>query len=187
MKSYITLLFIGLSSLIQSQNKPLLLHQYLKKESKTIIKYKEEADIFVENNKRVDYKMVLQDFDMIGKLTTMNATDYKIQTFEEGKHQINIYKTEIKTKPYKMVEVITRDTTEYENRKIPLERIKYLILSKNQPKFVELNISDDGVDSYSINGQRKSSMRESMLYIPEEFDYSAFKEMDGIMKKYRNK
>ncbi|WP_300565093.1 hypothetical protein [Flavobacterium sp.] len=187
MKSFVLLLFFGFYSLVQSQNKPLLLQEYLKSESKSIIKYKHGADWFIDNDKMIDSKIVLQDFDMISKLTAMSKDEYKVQTFQEGKHQINIYKADIKAKPYKIVEVITRDSTEYKNQKLPLEHIKYLILSKNHPKFVELSISENGITNYTIDGLRKYCMRESVIYIPEEFDDSIFRQADAIMKKYRTK
>ena len=41
--------------------------------------------------------------------------------------------------------------------------------------------------NYTIDGQKKYCMRESIIYIPEEFDASSFDQSDAIMKKYRNK
>lgn len=181
MKSYLIVLLLGFSSLIQSQNKPSLLHQYLKSESEDILRFGNESVWASEKN------IVLKDFAKIDALTSINSANYKIETIQEGKHLITIYKANSKIKPYKIVEVITRDSTEYKGTRIHLEQIRYLILSKSNPKKVELDISENGIDGYTINGQRKYCLRESIVYIPEEFDVSVFHEMDAIMEKYKDK
>jgi hypothetical protein len=187
MKSYLILLFLGFSFLIQSQSKPLLLHQYLKSESESILKYDHGDDWFTESEKAINNKIILQDFAKIKTLTSINIVNYKVQTFQEGKHLINIYKTNSKSKPYKIIEIITRDSYDYKGKNLSFGHIKYLILSKNNPKKVAIYISENGIDSYTIDGQRKYCMRESVIYIPEEFDNSAFYEVDSIMGKYKDK
>ncbi|MEO8233882.1 MAG: hypothetical protein ABI549_00580 [Flavobacterium sp.] len=192
MKQYILLILIGFSSLVYSQNKPLLIHSYLKTESESVLE--DHGVDFFEKGKMIDAKDVIKDFEKIGDLTSVNKSDYYITLVQEGKYTIKTLNTKSKkTNPSQIIEVETKVKTEINS--YPITLINYFIRNKTNPQTIELSIDENGIVSYKLGKRRIYCMRESIIAFVNKdekdkrddgYDYPEEQsEIDSIIKRQK--
>ena len=192
MKQYILLFLIGLPSLIYSQNEPLLIFSYLKSESESVLE--DHGVDFFENNKIINAKDVIKDFEKIKELTSVHKSDYHITFAQEGNHTIKILNAKNKrTNPLQIIEVVTKVKTRI--NQYPISLINYFIRNRTSPQTIQLSIDENGIESYNLGQRRIYCMREIVFaFINKDekderddgYDYAKEQsEIDSIIKKQK--
>ena len=190
MKQYIVILLVGFSSLVYSQNVPLLIHSYLKSESKSVLE--DHGVDFFENNKMINSKDVIKDFEKIKELTSVHKSDYHITFAQEGNHTIKILNAKNKkTNPLQIIEVETKIKTRI--NQYPISLINYFIRNRTNPQTIQLSINENGIESYNLGKRRIYCTREIVIaFINKDekderddgYDYAKEQsEIDSIIKK----
>jgi hypothetical protein len=138
---------------------------------------------YFENNKRLDSITIANDFATISRRASIDTDKYKLLFIKNKKNVIKVFESTDTSNLLQLVEVVTIEFSK--NKKIPVKRINYLILSKTSKQYVELEIDENGVNYYEIDNRKVHSVRERMLYLNDDIDNSAFKEAKKIIEKYK--
>ena len=85
--------------------------------------------------------------------------------------------------PYCLIEIVTQDSTK--NKKIPIKKINNLILSDLYPSSVELEFDENRLVFFKIEDSKIMVVRESILFIDDDFDNKAFNESRQLIEKYK--
>ena len=136
---------------------------------------------FFENNKRLDSIAIANDFATISRRASLDTDNYKFLFIKNEKNIIKVFESTDTSNSLRLVEVVTIVFSK--NKKIPVKRINYLILSKTSRQYVELEIDENGVNYYEIDNRKVHSVRESILYLNDEIDNSAFNEAKKTYRK----
>lgn len=141
---------------------------------------------YIEKNKPLNNSKLANDFKLIVRQANINKKNYNFSLIKTGKHTIKLFEgVNEKTNPYRIVEIMTVDSSIH--KKIPKKIYNYLILSKLKPKIIEILVDEDQVGSYKIDKREIGCIRESVIYIDDDFDDSAFLEVKLIMRNYKKK
>lgn len=138
---------------------------------------------FFENNKRLDSFTIANDFETILRRAFIDIDNYKFLLIKNEKNIIKVFENTDTINSLRLVEVVTRVFSK--NKKIPVQRINYLIISNSPRQYVELEIDENGVNYYEIDNRKVHSVRESIMFINDEIDISAFKEAKQYIEKYK--
>lgn len=138
---------------------------------------------FFENNKKLDSTTIAIDFATIQALASIDMSNYKVEYIKKGKQLIKYFESTDNTKFPRIIEVVTREFSK--NKKIQLEVINFLIMSKKPPYHIELEVNENGINYYQIDKREVYSVRESIIYLDDEIDKSAFNEAKKIIDKYK--
>jgi hypothetical protein len=178
------ILFSSASSMTQGQiskrDSSMTLVSTLTVETKNI---GEHGVDFFENNKRLDNITIANDFGTIQAIASIDLSKYKVQYIKKGKQLIKYFESSDTTKSHRLVEVVTREFSK--NKKIQVEVVNYLIMSKKSPYIIELEVNENGINYYQIDKREVYSVRESIMYLDDEIDKSAFKDAKTIIDKYK--
>jgi hypothetical protein len=133
---------------------------------------------FFENEKILSTSAVRKNFAFLAKQLKVDLKNYSFNQIKKGKHVIKLWETKQSNKPFRIVEVVTQDSSK--SKRIPITEVRLLILSKSSPYRIELEVDNDGIAEYYIGKRSIHTVRESILFIDDEVDNSAFKEAELI-------
>ncbi len=184
-RQILTILFLNLITLINAQSNfsdsTINLISIINKESKDIGGH--GIDYF-DNNKMLDNNKVAKDFAVIVNQAKIITKNYKFSFIKSGKYNIKIFEgINGITNPYRVIEIITVDSTRH--KKIPIKQYNFLILSKDKPRIIEIEVDENGINTYKIDNREISCSRESAVEIDDDYDNSAFFEAKKIIDKYK--
>ena len=138
---------------------------------------------FFENNVKLDSSMVIVYFDLINQLSKIDLNQYSVDSIKQDKYTIRKYHSSQNKNPYCLIEIVTQDSTK--NKKIPIKKINNLILSDLYPSSVELEFDENRLVFFKIEDSKIMVVRESILFIDDDFDNKAFNESRQLIEKYK--
>ena len=82
---------------------------------------------FFENGKLLNHLTVKKDLGLIKRLATIDESNYKISVIKQGKYFIKLYEGKKGVNPYRLVEVLTQDSSKHKKNLLSKYKLSNII------------------------------------------------------------